>query len=210
MYHASVKKAGLIAATVSLMFTSIQCSLQNPVAPSWETDINVPLLTSNTYIGDFLGLKNSGSKDPFVPVILGATSITGGIREVNVSALSGMVNNGAVNYDLENRLAIGLDTAVIYISRDPATVYQAPEVVIGPLHVEAAEVDANGNVIQARTTKINIILTENEMAVLNNESGKVYVGYYLVTSGTNGLSVNIQPTDYLKTSVLVSVKTKVN
>jgi len=76
--------------------------------------------------------------------------------------------------------------------------------------VEAAEVDANGNVIQARTTKINIILTENEMAVLNNESGKVYVGYYLVTSGTNGLSVNIQPTDYLKTSVLVSVKTKVN
>ena len=208
MSPASVKKAGLIAATVSLMFTGIQCSLQNPVAPSWEADINVPLLTSNTYIGDFLGLKNSGSKDPFVPVILGATSITGQVREVDVSALSGMVSNGAVNYDLENRLAIGLDTAVIYIS--PATVYQAPEVVIGPLRIEAAEVDANGNVIQSRTTKINMTLTEKEMAVLTDESGTVYVGYYLVTSGTNGLSVNIQPTDYLKTAVLISVRTKVN
>ena len=82
--------------------------------------------------------------------------------------------------------------------------------VIGPLRIEAAEVDANGNVIQSRTTKINMTLTEKEMAVLTDESGTVYVGYYLVTSGTNGLSVNIQPTDYLKTAVLISVRTKVN
>jgi hypothetical protein len=210
MYHTAVKKAGLIAATMTLMFTSIQCSLQNPVAPSWEADINVPLLTSNIFISDFTGLEKPGSKDPFAPVILGATCITGEVREVGVSALTGIVNNGVVNYDLENRLAIGLDTAVIYISRDPATVYQAPEVVIGPLHIEAAEVDGAGNVIQAKSTQINITLTESEMAVLANESGIVYVGYYLVTSGTNGLSVNIQPTDYLKTSLLVSVKTKVN
>ncbi len=210
MYRTSFKKISMVTTVLSLMLTTIQCSLQNPVAPSWEADINVPLLQSNTYISDFLGLKHPGGKDPLPPVILGATSITGQVREVNVSSLRGLISAGTVNYDLENRLAIGLDTAVIYISRDSNMVFLDPEVVIGPLHIEAAEVDSDGNVLKGKTTKINITLTENEMAVLTNESGMVYVGYYLVTSGSNGQPVNIQSTDYLETSVMVTVRTKVN
>jgi len=210
MYRTKINKIGLFIASLSIIVAGVQCSLNNPVAPSWEADINVPLIKNNTYIGDFLGIKGNHKGDPVLPIILGATSITGGIKMADISAIRGMIVNGTISYDLENRLGIGLDTAIIYISRDSGTVYQAPEVTIGPLRVEAAETDSNGKVIQAKNTHIDIILGEKEMQILGNERGVVFVGYYLVTNGTNGQTVNILPTDYLKTSVMVSVRTKVN
>lgn len=212
MINKQLKSAGFIGSLLLIMLTGIQCSLKNPVAPSWEADINIPLLKSNTYISDFLGLKNSGpgSKDSAWPVMLGTTSIAGDIKKVDVSAVKGMINNGAISYDLENRLAIGLDTAIIYISRDSATVCLEPELIIGPYSIEAAEVDSVGKVIQSRSTHIDIILGEKEMELLSNQSGAIYVKYYLVTNGTNGRTVMIQPEDYLRTSVLVSVRTKIN
>lgn len=210
MLNNSLKSAGLTGSLLLVMMTGIQCSLESPVAPSWEADINIPLLKSSIYINDFLSLKNPGpgSKDPVV--ILGTASIAGDIKKVDVSAIKGMISNGAISYDLENRLAIGLDTAVIYISRDSATVCLEPELVVGPYSIEAAEVDSVGNVIQSRSTHIDITLGEKEMELLSNESGAIYVSYYLVTSGTNGRAVTILPEDYLRTSVLVSIRTKIN
>lgn len=210
MYRLIINRIALIITFVVMVFTGVRCSLENPVAPSWETDINIPLIKSNTYISDFLAGKGQHKDGLPLPVSLETTSIIGDIKQVDVSAIKGMVTNGVIKYDLENRLAIGVDTALIYISRDSNTVYESPEFVIGPLTVDAAETDSSGNVIQAKTTKITITLGEKEMGVLTNDNGSVFVGYYLVTSGTNGKPVKIQPTDYLKTSVLVTVRAKVN
>ncbi len=158
MLNKQLKSAGLMGSLLLIMLTGVQCSLNNPVAPSWEADINIPLLKSNTFISDFLGLKSpeTDGKDATWTVILGTASIVGDIKKVDVSAVKGMISNGAISYDLENRLAIGLDTAIIYISRDSATVWLEPELIIGPYSIEAAEVDSVGNVIQSRSTHIDI------------------------------------------------------
>jgi hypothetical protein len=200
----------MILSAFMLIISGVQCSLQNPVAPVWETEINVPLLKSSTYIGDFLGdSQKDGAKDPSFPVIFNNLRITGEVKCVDISSIKGAIINGRIRYDLENSMPIGLDTVVFYICLDSSRVYNNPEITLGPLRIEAAETDTIGNVIGSTTTNIDIALSDSDITVLSNEKGKVYVGYYLVTPGTNGRTINVRMTDHLNTTALATVKTKI-
>ena len=203
-----IDKTFLTATFILVMLSSIQCSLENPVAPTWEVDVNIPLINQYTYLNDFLPVsKTSGKSDSIIAFSLDNVKIISFPKRVDLSQLDLQIESGTIKYNLGNHLPFGIDSGMIYISDDSATVFSSPKIVIGPLTVLPALVDSDGIVTGMSSNLISFALDSAQIAFLNG--GTVFAGYSMVSYGTNGSMVKAGYSDYLHSNVLVTVRKKV-
>jgi len=205
-----INKISLITALFLVMISSLQCSMENPVAPSWEMDINIPLIDNCTYLNELLPMVKSPVKsDSFIVFTMDTIKITGDPKMVELSAFDLQIESGTIQYNLDNHLPVGIDSGMIYISDDSATVFSAPKIVIGPLRVLPALYDSTGRVTAASSNLISFVLDSFQIAFLSDRGHSVFAGYSMVSYGTNGLTVKAGYSDYLHSNVLVTVRKKV-
>ncbi|MDP2806600.1 MAG: hypothetical protein Q8O74_00490 [bacterium] len=202
-------KIPLITALFLVMISSMQCSLENPVAPSWEIDVNITLINNYAYLNEFLPIvKSPGKADSFIVFTMDTIKITGGPKMVDLSAFDLQIESGTMQYTLNNHLPVGID-GMIYISDDSSTVFTAPKIVIGPLRVLPALYDSAGRVTEAGSNRLSVLLDSAQIAFLSDRGHSVFAGYSMVSYGTNGLTVKAGYSDYLHSNVLVTVRKKV-
>jgi len=184
--------------------------MENPVAPSWEVDINIPLIDNCTYLSEFLPtVKFPGKSDPFIVFTMDTIKITGSPQMVDLSAFDMQIESGTIQYILDNHLPVGIDSGMIYISDDSATVFTAPKIVIGPLWVLPALYDSTGRVTEVRSNLLSVSLDSAQIAFLSDRGHSTFAGSSMISYGTNGLMVKAGHTDYLHSNVLVTVRKKV-
>ena len=210
MNNKALRKCGIFIASMAMVISGINCSVANPVAPSWEVDVKIPLFNNNVNIGDLLKLDIPANKGPGFPIMFEKAVFVSEVMAVDVTAAKGIFENGHIEYAMINRLGIGIDSATIFISRSASEVFQSPEIIIGPLSVAAAEVDDQGCVVNPSTTQLTRVLGHDEAKILDNESGLVYVGYSINVSGTDGQAIVINPQESLFSKASLSVKIKMN
>lgn len=68
------------------------------------------------------------------------------------------------------------------------------QLVVGPITVNAGQVDAGGFVTQATESINNLVLDSLEIKILENDT--LYIGQNIILEGTGGSSVTISPDDY--------------
>lgn len=193
-----------------VMISSLNCSMENPAAPSWEADINIPLIDDCTYLNEFLPTVISpGKSDSFIAFTMDTIKITGSPKIVDLSAFDLQIESGTIQYSLDNHLPVGIDSGMIYISDDSATVFTAPKIVIGPLKVLPALHDSTGRGTEFRSNLLSFSLDSAQIAFLNDRKHSTFAGYSMVSYGTNGLMVKAGYADYLHSNVLVTVRKKV-
>jgi len=205
-----INKIPLITALFLVMISSLQCSMENPVAPSWAVDINIPLIDNCTYLNEFLPIvKSPGKSDSFIVFTMDTVKIIGDPKRVDMTAFDLQIESGTIQYNLNNHLPIGIDSGMIYISDDSATVFTAPKIVIGPLRVLPALYDSAGRVTEVRSNLLSFSLDSAQIAFLSDKGHSIFAGYSMVSYGTNGLTVKAGYSAYLHSNVLVTVRKKV-
>jgi hypothetical protein len=105
------------------------------------------------------------------------------------------VNSAKIYLDLENHLPIGAKVE-LFFSRDSATLYTSPELLIGPVSINPAQTDSSGLVTNPVITENIIQLTKNDLQVFQNLP--FYTGGRITFQSTNGRKIKFLSTDYIK------------
>ena len=113
---------------------------------------------------------------------------------------------GNLNSEIENHLPLGASVTVFFSStRRDSTLYDHPDLTIGPLGVTAAPTSGSpGLVSGAVTSDLVVTLTKDQLRLF--EQPKVYQGIRFEFSGTGGQMVRIRPSDYIGVRASVSMK----
>ncbi|MCP4567759.1 MAG: hypothetical protein GY841_09300 [FCB group bacterium] len=101
-----------------------------------------------------------------------------------------------------NHLPIGV-SAEILLSADSATLYTNPDVRLGPITVEAGELNPDGTVSAPTISQNAIEMDSTEIAILYNDS--LWIGEYITFESTNGNSVRMMANDSLSISSYIEV-----
>jgi hypothetical protein len=116
------------------------------------------------------------------------------------------VHYAVVNADIRSHLPVGAEVS-IYVSTIPdSTMYSDPStVVIGPMYLNAASVDANGHAIEEAATSFTDSLTSDEVKIFDNDI--VYIGKRVkMYTAQIGSDVEIQSTDYIVINATASTE----
>ena len=114
--------------------------------------------------------------------------------------------SGSLNSEIDNHLPLGASVTLFFSStRADSTLYDHPDLTIGPLNVASAPTSGNpGLVTGAVTSDLVVTLTKDQLELF--EQPKVYQGIRFEFSGTGGQMVRIRPSDYIGVRASVSMK----
>ncbi len=94
-----------------------------------------------------------------------------------------------------------------------ARLYERPNVLLGPVQVPAAAVDATGRVTAARSVETTLELSEEELALFKNAGGDlkpVFIATELSLDSSNGQERQIFSEDYIKVQALLTLEVLVS
>jgi len=113
------------------------------------------------------------------------------------------LHDGSFDTRISNHLPTGASVS-FYFGRSKDAVFTNPVLVVGPVTVDAGEVDtASGLVINALLSENKISLTEPELKVF--DTTPLYAGVLVDFPGTNGQVVRIVRSDYMNIKALATV-----
>ena len=154
------------------------CGRINPTAPSWEVEVNIPLLDNNVFLADFIGAWAWAKGDSTGASIVIPQRLTSPVRPINLPRINSGASSGKIEYLLENTLPLTIDSAAIYLGPDSASLFQEPLVVIGPLDAVASVADSNGNAVPTFNS-LSVTLTSSQMETLTSSGSRIFGGYTL-------------------------------
>ncbi len=134
-------------------------------------------------------------------VILKETSIKTDIlrEELNqddVKIVSEHIIEANFIYDITSALPIGARVN-IYLSGDSASLFDSPEVELGPLYTIAADVDSNGLTTGVSVADQQIIsIDSSDFNVLENEI--LFIGQQIIIESTQGQMVNLNQDGFIE------------
>ncbi len=115
------------------------------------------------------------------------------------------LNSGIAYIHLTNHLPLAA-TLTVYLGGDSLTLFDDPEVILGPVEVRSGTVGESGLVIDSIGSDATLSLTREELQVLNNNT--LYVGQVIAFSGTDGQTVRIVSSDYIDIQAYISVNVR--
>jgi len=132
--------------------------------------------------------------------VLDSTSIqidpnSNSLQEDLRNGLEEKVNSAKIFLDLENHLPIGAKVE-LFFSRDSATLYTSPELLIGPALINPAQIDSSGLVTNPVNTELVVQLNKNNLQVFQNLP--FYAGGRITFQSTNGRKIKFLSTDYIQ------------
>ncbi|HVP37498.1 MAG TPA: hypothetical protein VMT04_10920 [Terriglobales bacterium] len=117
------------------------------------------------------------------------------LQEELRNGLEEKVNSAKIYLDLENHLPIGAKLE-LFFSRDSASLYTSPELLIGPALVNPALIDSSGLVTNPVNTELVVQLNKNDLQVFQNLP--FYTGGRITFQGTDGQKIKFLSTDYIQ------------
>jgi hypothetical protein len=177
-------------------------------------------ITGSATVGD--GVTPGGvTEDDFVwgrieitsplEMSVGATEFEADINKADIDAddideITDRLNHGSAYTHIANHLPLGA-SLTLYLGGDSLTLYDDPELTIGPIEVSSGIVGAGGLVVDSVGSDNTIELTHEDLQILNNET--LYIGQIITFPGTNGESVRIVSSDYLDVQAYITVSTRI-
>lgn len=142
---------------------------------------------------------------------VGATEFEADINKVDIDSddineITDRLNHGTAYTHISNHLPLGA-SLTLYLGGDSLTLYDDPELTIGPIEVSSGIVGAGGLVVDSVGSDNTIELTHDDLQILNNET--LYIGQIITFPGTNGESVRIVSSDYLEVQAYITVNTRI-
>lgn len=114
---------------------------------------------------------------------------------------------GVLTGTAENRIPIAASLAILF-AQDSAKVFTKPELSIGPIRIDAAQINSgSGYATQPTESPILVALDENQLKLF--EKPLVYVGLMFELPGTDGQIVKLHITDYIGINLALALKVKV-
>ncbi len=104
--------------------------------------------------------------------------------------------------EIENHLPVGA-SVTLYFARDTTSLYTKPDVRVGPISVSLAQLTSTGRVAAASTDKINLDLTDQEIAFFGSDP--IISGVEVHIPGTHGQIAVLTADDYIHVRALGSV-----
>ena len=141
-------------------------------------------------------------------VVIGTTTFDGDlsseeIDQDDIDLITEHVVEATFTSNIINHLPLGT-TVEVYLSGDSTTIYDNPQVVIGPISVDAGTVGPDGTVIEP-TSSVNIeVLDSDEIKVLENPI--LYTTQVITLNGSGGQPVKISGADYIVAQGVISVE----
>ncbi|MFQ5605116.1 MAG: hypothetical protein ACE5HS_17770 [bacterium] len=117
------------------------------------------------------------------------------------------LSSGTFYAEISNHLPLGASVEILFCQKD-STLFTSPNLRIGPLQADAAQVNGSGYVDQAMDGVITFSLTEEEMRTFLMTP--LYSGVRVNLEGTDGQYVKVRASDYLQIKSYSKIKIKVN
>ena len=141
-------------------------------------------------------------------VVIGSATFDGDlsseeIDQDDIDLITDHVVEATFTTNIINHLPLGT-TVEIYLSGDSATIYSDPEVIIGPITVDAGVAGLDGVVTEATTTENIVVLDSIEIKVLENPI--LYSTQVITLNGSGGQTVKISGADYIVAQGVISVE----
>ncbi|MCK4657857.1 MAG: hypothetical protein KAT85_12525, partial [candidate division Zixibacteria bacterium] len=124
----------------------------------------------------------------------------------DIDEITDRLNHGTAYTHMANHLPLGA-SLTLYLGGDSLTLYDDPELTIGPIEVSSGIVGAGGLVVDSVGSDNTIELTHDDLQILSNET--LYIGQIITFPGTNGESVRIVSSDYLDVQAYITVSTRI-
>jgi len=116
------------------------------------------------------------------------------IEEDSQETIHDRLLSGQVVARITNKMPFGA-TIVAKLSTQDSTVYSRPQLLIGPLDIKPAPVDAAGYASSASLNEITLGLTKEDLQIFENE--KVFTGIEIIFPGSDGTAVHVMTSDYI-------------
>lgn len=184
------------------------CGLRNPSAPTWDIELNLPLIDNNLTLAELAGSVGCAKGDSLPTA--GAFRVWGQVRPVEMPRFDAGAVSGRVVYELENALPLSIDTAIIYLGCDSAGLYEFPLVVIGPLMAgPMAGSDTNSCCSPVRC-KVTVTLDAAQLAALTADGAAVYAGYSIVTQAGPDPNITPDSSAYVRNVAVATIVKRIN
>lgn len=122
------------------------------------------------------------------------------------------LQGAVIQLKIDNHLPLG-GAMHLRLADALARLYDRPNVLLGPIQLPAAAVDAAGRVSAARHIETSLELTAEELALFKNagmESKPVFIATELSMDSSNGQERQIFSEDYIKVQALLTLKVLVS
>jgi len=114
--------------------------------------------------------------------------------------------------NIDNHLPIGGEVR-FYFSTDSTRLFDLPELILGPVALTAAPVDAGGRVSSVKTQTIVLEIAGKDVSIFQNKSDErkcLYIAEKLTLDGTAGKQVKIYVDDYVHIAGLLQVEAHIS
>jgi hypothetical protein len=112
----------------------------------------------------------------------------------DVGEFTDRLEGGSLHLETTNHLPVAA-RLTLYVARDPDGVYTAPDLVLGPVQVDAGVTDISGIVTDTARSKSELLLTPTDLELF--DSPTLHFGYRIFLPGSGGQIVRITSADYL-------------
>ncbi len=112
---------------------------------------------------------------------------------------------------LENRLPVAGEVT-FHFATDSSRLFTRPDLVVGPVTLEAAAVDASGRAAAPAFGKSTLSLSTEELALFQNQGGatkKLYFSHRVHIAGSGGRSLRLHLADYLRVQALLRLVVRI-
>jgi hypothetical protein len=198
----------------SYIFASDVSSFLNPIPSSITIDgtalfgdgSTVGTITANDFIVSRVRITSP------LEVVIGQSNFEGDIsseeiEQDDIDKITDHLIRAQFVSTIINHLPLGV-TVEVYLSGDSATLYSAPQLVIGPIEVDAGLVGV-GNVVATATESENIIVLDStDIKILENPI--LYTGNIITIHSSNGQTVKVSGADYITTRGVVEVDYRID
>ena len=116
------------------------------------------------------------------------------IDTTDIKIITDHLLEARLNATITNRLPLGL-TVNLLLSGDSATLYSAPQLVVGPISVIPSPVDVNGIAIDTVSSTVVISLDSVDVQILMNDT--LYIGQLITLQSAGGQPVRLVAGDYI-------------
>jgi hypothetical protein len=137
-------------------------------------------------------------------------------EEEGISKISGdatkNLHSAAILAKVENHLPVGLKV-LFRMATDSSRLYTNPEVILGPISLDAGVLDANGKVTTSRSNEMSLAMTAEDIEIFKNsgsEEKHVFISTDVILNSTNGVAVLIYESDFVYVQALVNAVLNVN
>ncbi|MBU8920777.1 MAG: hypothetical protein KOO63_02850 [Bacteroidales bacterium] len=173
-------------------------------------------ITGHAMVGDGIssgtvssGSYVSGSVSIISPLELaiGETEFESEINHTDIEAedlsdLTDRMKEATLTTTIINHLPLEV-YVTIFMSSDSLTLFDDPELTIGPIEVSIGEIGIEGLVSAARTSENVFHLTHDDLQILENE--RIYIGQSIWFPGTAGETVRMIQTDWITVRAYMDV-----